>query len=340
LPDNRLVEGLKLFGLTGKEAEIYLFSTQYEWVTASQLQEFTGLYRSQLHYILNSLIKKGFMEIEYGRPILYRATDPKVAIETYRTRFDEVSSNIVKTLSKQEKKLSTDSEGLARIVKGDYNILLNAIRIVENAKNDLFILASQSFLEKISRSTLQAVKRGVRIYVCSDGVPKKLLSANGVQAKRLAYPSLLLVADSRFALISGHASSKGYEVALIIDQTEIIDYLMDGFYTRFWLGKEPLKSDRVVSGSKYTYHKTALEDIDSLLKRGLQPKVRIHGKSVAEGSDKTIEGCVKQCIMNHSEGKFYVTVEDSVGRLSRVGGRNATEEDVRAELIELIEAQP
>jgi len=64
----------------------------------------------------------------------------------------------------------------------------------------------------------------------------------------------------------------------------------------------------------------------------------VNGKSVVEGSDVTVEGRVAQCVMNHAEGRFYLTVENSVGHLVRVGGKNAFDEDVKAELIELIEA--
>lgn len=85
------LEILTEFGLTKKEAEVYLFLAKYEVLKGGELSKHTKIARSLVYRILKSLQTKGLVETTLEAPILFRAIPFEKAIDLIiRTKQEEV----------------------------------------------------------------------------------------------------------------------------------------------------------------------------------------------------------------------------------------------------------
>lgn len=73
-----LKKALKIFGLNEKEQEIYLLLAKHGWITALELSRRSPIKRTTLYRILESLTKKGLVEVQIGdKTTHYNAADPQ-----------------------------------------------------------------------------------------------------------------------------------------------------------------------------------------------------------------------------------------------------------------------
>ena len=75
---NRLIE----FGLTEKEAQLYLHLLKYGPKTPSPLAKSLHTYREDIHRTLTSLIEKGMVRPSLDSPTIYTAVDLDSALES------------------------------------------------------------------------------------------------------------------------------------------------------------------------------------------------------------------------------------------------------------------
>ena len=81
--EDRIVELFKKLGFGGLDARVYITLLSGAPLTISGLLGELEVYRLQLHDSLNRLLAKGFVEVNKGKPTLYRAVDPEVVLETF-----------------------------------------------------------------------------------------------------------------------------------------------------------------------------------------------------------------------------------------------------------------
>lgn len=331
-----LEDELKVLGLTAKEADVYLRVLGRVKISSTELSEMTGMYNSQLHYVLGRLAEKGFVDVEYGKPILYRAVDPHLLAEAYKSKVMLVEKSLVDFSKTKRCEEMVPRERVARIIKEEHNVLLNGIRIIKDSKTELVGCAVSGFIGKLSDYIAKAAERGVKIYICTDSILSKLSKLERTSVRLWSYPSLLLIADSEAALVSGSTDRGKYDVALLTNQTQIVDYFLDGFYTRFWSGAKKLKDSRPLANARYTTMRFALDDVAAELREGRQCRVKITGIAKSDSSVRNITGMVESCVADPANARFHLVVKKEDGEIIRVGGRNAFEEDVRCKLIEML----
>jgi sugar-specific transcriptional regulator TrmB len=73
-----ITQSLKTFGLNEKEQEVYLLLTKHGWITALELSHLSPIKRTTLYRILESLTRRGLVEVQIGdKTTHYNAADPK-----------------------------------------------------------------------------------------------------------------------------------------------------------------------------------------------------------------------------------------------------------------------
>ena len=73
-----LKKALKIFGLDEKEQEVYLLLCKHSWITALELSRHSPIKRTTLYRILESLTRKGLIEVQIGdKTTHYNAADPQ-----------------------------------------------------------------------------------------------------------------------------------------------------------------------------------------------------------------------------------------------------------------------
>lgn len=96
----KLISSLNKLGLSRYESQAYIGLNKIITGQADDIAKVSNLPRSRIYDILNSLEKKGFVEIERGRPLKYKVVEPSVI---FKKRKDE----LIDELDASENKLET-----------------------------------------------------------------------------------------------------------------------------------------------------------------------------------------------------------------------------------------
>ena len=163
--------------------------------------------------------------------------------------------------------------------------------------------------------------------------------------QRKAFSMPYIIADRSQALqwdinTFDHDFDLIYAVAQVIEQPALIDTLIDHFFFSNWLLGRPhiIISTRntIKPVSKTFIHiQSALEEIEYLLQRNRNPRVRIIGFLTTDPSEKIdIEGKVSKIDIKWNSGKFTIFIySKEFNKDISVGGIRAQFEDYAAEKI-------
>ena len=83
------IGALKTMGLTDYETRAYIALTSLISGTATEISEVSGVPRSRSYEILKSLQKKGFIEINPGKPLKFNVVPPQEIFEKAKRRINE-----------------------------------------------------------------------------------------------------------------------------------------------------------------------------------------------------------------------------------------------------------
>lgn len=133
----KMINSLKKLGLTRYEAQAYIGLNKIIEGNAENIAEASGLPRSRIYDILNDLEKKGFVEIERGRPLKYKVVDPNIIFKKEKNKLIEElesSENKLKELYSNE---VSEIQAPVWLVHSNDNIIRKEVEIIKNAKSTL-----------------------------------------------------------------------------------------------------------------------------------------------------------------------------------------------------------
>lgn len=139
-----LVEKLRKVGLTEYEARAYLSLLSDNLNSASKLSEKSGVPRTKIYAVLESLKDKGWIRIYSGVPLLFRATRPDEVIGRIREDFGDFLESIEKTLNTE----ATEMRDKFVIMKSDVG-LSSLKEEIGKAKTVWISNATAEFLDKM-----------------------------------------------------------------------------------------------------------------------------------------------------------------------------------------------
>ena len=126
---------LKGIGLTMYEAQAYVTLTSLIESTAFEIAEKSGIPRSKIYDVLNSLNKKNYIEIEDGRPLTYIVKSPVEVLSREKDRIDnELDDTISRLTNVYENGMSQVQAPIWRIY-GVEKIIDQETEIIKRAKN-------------------------------------------------------------------------------------------------------------------------------------------------------------------------------------------------------------
>ncbi len=169
-----LVEKLEIFGLTEKEATLYLKLLNYGAKTVSELAKSCDTYRLDVHRILESLFEKGMLEESTEKPTKYSAVaaeaalDAAVTKQAYELRLMQRSRDELAGLINSQ---TIDEHGdfyTFKIIKGTHEIIAASARLIDDAKEDIAFICDPAILAIKERAGLlntykEAAQRGVNV---------------------------------------------------------------------------------------------------------------------------------------------------------------------------------
>lgn len=146
--DNKIWNSLKFMGLTDYEAKTYLTLVSMVSGTASEISESSEVPRSRIYDILKILNRKGFVEINKTRPIIYTVVPP---FEIFKTN----KENILSTMDESEIELTEIYENSLSqlpapiwLVNGYKKIIKKEMEIISRSKESINIRAGFLFKDE------------------------------------------------------------------------------------------------------------------------------------------------------------------------------------------------
>ena len=138
------------FGLSEKEAQLYLHLLKYGPKTPSPLAKSLKTYREDVHRTLTSLIEKGMVRSSLYAPTVYSAVDLDTALEAAvkmhesELREMEARKRELQELSKQQRFSRSDEVTTFKIIKSVKELVAATITLVSSAKNGfLYVVPSE-----------------------------------------------------------------------------------------------------------------------------------------------------------------------------------------------------
>jgi len=139
-----VVEKLQKVGLTEYEAKAYVGLLSDHLSTAAKLSEKSGVPRTRIYGVLESLAQKGWIRIYSGIPLLFRAVDPHAVFERIKEDYTEFMGSVEATLN-----MEVDEVKEKFIIKKSDVGLRNLKDEMKKAKTIWINNATTDFVEKV-----------------------------------------------------------------------------------------------------------------------------------------------------------------------------------------------
>lgn len=241
--DSELIENLQVFGLTEYEAKAYAALASIGTASVTEVSQLCDVPRSNLYALLEKLCRKGFVEMQKGRPVLFRAGEP-------RKIFNETEKNLIEKLKKAKnetlKKLAElkgvkepeVTPALVWGVRGLNSVIAKINEIIKRSKNEVLInLPNISLLEPSYNELEKARKRGVKIKIVAErkGGLEKFKKVGMIRIREKTH-GVDIVADDKEVLVAPSFPI----VAAWVDNPEMALHVKD-FLNLIWKDAQVLK---------------------------------------------------------------------------------------------------
>ena len=182
------------FSLNLYEAKIWLALLSRGVATAGELSDIANVPRSRSYDVLESLEKKGFVIMKFGKPIKYIAVPPEEVVERVKKYMKQEAENRIKRLDHIGKTEIIDElrnlhkQGIELVeptdlsgsLRGRHNLYNHMETMIKNAEKTVTIITTtDGLIRKIEglRPVFEKVaKRGVKIRIAAP-VTKEALKA-------------------------------------------------------------------------------------------------------------------------------------------------------------------
>ncbi|PVX25073.1 MAG: transcriptional regulator [Candidatus Bathyarchaeum sp.] len=217
---------LREVGLTAYETKSYLTLLEHGTMTASEVSEHGGVPYSKIYETLNSLERKGWIEVEQGRPSRYFPKAPSEALEAARLRLEDMVGGWKHVVMTELQPLYEQRELMEKpdiwILRGEFSILAKLREMLDIVKSELLIAVppfAKPFVDA-SVSTLSQVKTSgvkVKIIVAGKWKENELEMLGGARVRDNLFGGGVIVDGKEALLFLGEADTKrSYSGLLVI----------------------------------------------------------------------------------------------------------------------------
>jgi sugar-specific transcriptional regulator TrmB len=207
---------LQEFGLTDYEIRSYTSLLEIGPATASELSEASGVPYSKVYEVLGSLEKKGWIEIEHGRPSKYYPKPPSVAMEIARsqleTAFKTNEDLVLGELQPVYEKKGVRERPDIWIVRGNFNVLAKVKETIEHVQKEI-LAAVPALPDSVAEALIPLVKT-----IVERGVMVQLMTMKAPMSETMAKLTKLCEVRVREQMFGGGIIADGREVILLLGQ--------------------------------------------------------------------------------------------------------------------------
>jgi len=207
---------LRELALTEYETETYLALLRSGVLTASEVSEQSNVPYSKIYETLNALERKGWIEVEHGRPSKYFPKSPIEALAITKIQFEEKLHNWEKTITTELQPLFEQREIREKpdiwILRGELNVIAKLQEMLGNVRNEVMIAApvfAKPFASLFASLLKEVHKRNVKVLFMATG-----------NLKEWDFGNLTSTADVRLRdnMFGGGVICDGKEALLILGE--------------------------------------------------------------------------------------------------------------------------
>jgi len=177
-----IAEQLQKVGLTEYEAKVYSSLLRDHLNSATKLSEKSGVPRTKIYSVLESLQNKGWVKIYSGAPLLFRPVRPDEIFEKMKREYVDLLKTVNKMLEKEV-------VGMEKFVIQNYDVGLHNLKEqMKKAKTVWISNATTEFLKKVS----DALSKDAEVKVVLFPGEKEIAGPN-IQSKEAGVRVVCLV---------------------------------------------------------------------------------------------------------------------------------------------------
>ena len=208
---------------------------------ASDVHRFSGIPRNKAYESLERLASRGIVEIQQGRPTLYRAIGARAVIDTLVEDYSKGAKRALTFIEKKQEELKDESADTqntsAWMVRGETGVKRRLAELIYNAKTDIFIMGGYppKYHLAVKSSLKAASKKGVTVRAVSmirpfDDAKVSQDDETVVEFRTVRTSPKLALKIDLFdqKLIDSYRSISGYGAMVIVDESTAFDIVDDG----------------------------------------------------------------------------------------------------------------
>ncbi|MFW9787915.1 MAG: TrmB family transcriptional regulator [Candidatus Thorarchaeota archaeon] len=192
---------LRELGFGAHETSVILALNTRECATVSDLADETGIHHANLYSVLDTLVGKGFVVVQEGRPKVYQFAPLSHLKETLTSKLKQLFEDLTKL---QESRVSTTAvPALIYTIRGTSDIMSKMLSMISRTKSTILMVAPSidDFGERALQALEDAATRGVKIRAILGTITDRKIS-NFQQRIKDDTLAIDIVIDSEEALIS------------------------------------------------------------------------------------------------------------------------------------------
>ena len=348
----KIIERLLKLGLTRNEAKAYVALLELEVASPLEIAEFTGIPASRVYFVLSSLSKKGFVESQRGRPKLYRAINPRIALRLLTEKYiktQEEALNLINGLTFRSRMIETKTFW---IIKGRKNIIERVRSLIMSSKIEIMLATKdKTIMVDLVRDIQKAIDKGLNVsmvaYKSSEQITKQVIEKfrkdTALRIRDMFAPSVFIF-DNKIGLVYiteslRRGSTTKIETALLIENEEFLPISKSYYQLRIWYTSKPSMSYAHYFSRPRTYLTffRAVEDAEYLLSKNIPVRAYVEGWLLNSKKRRKILAGKVVGVYNSSDHSVYnITLKTNEGKQYVLGGKGCVLEPFETDKITLI----
>lgn len=212
------------FGLNIYESNVWLALLNKGTASVGEIAEMSGVPRSRVYDVLESLEKQGFAIAQLGKPVRYMAVKPSVVLERLKSNMLKHAEDKIRLLStikstEEYRKLEMlhntgiepiKPEQLSSYFRGRENIHSQIKNMLNEAEKEVIMITTTAALNRklsILKPILKKLKNN-NVKITLGATPSEEKSTNKTAkvnlSKELGIPVKKIHINTRFCIVDGH----------------------------------------------------------------------------------------------------------------------------------------
>jgi HTH-type transcriptional regulator, sugar sensing transcriptional regulator len=233
--DNLLVKNLVEYGLSDKEAKMYLALLELEVATVNEAAKAAGVNRSSAYVVLEALKEKGLVSVSHDKKIQhYVATSPEALLYSAESQAQkqETVKNKIADIVPELKALHKDTKKRPRIMvyEGEKGIMNALNRTLESKEKRIRVLSSSEQVSDLMVGyTIKRFEKGIKMTgIHPDGdIARMLISKSPknfdelalISGKEHKFSADIAIFDDKI----GYISNKQKGISFIIESKDMAE---------------------------------------------------------------------------------------------------------------------